>query len=182
MMIMETERLTIRNFRPDDWQDLYEYLSQDEVLQYEPETANTEAQCRQKAEERSRGDEFLAVCLKTNEKMIGHLYFSQTEPHEFYTWELGYIFNPAYYGQGYATEACRRLIQYAFKELHAHRIIALCSPENTASWRLLERLSMRREGLFKKPAYFRTTHNGRPLWHDAYQYAILEEEWKENTI
>lgn len=180
MMVMESKRLSIRRFRPDDWQDLYEYLSQDEVLKYEPETANTEAQCRQKAEERSQGNDFFAVCLRETGKMIGHLYFSRTEPHEFLTWELGYIFNPAYYGQGYAMEACLRIIQYAFVELRAHRIIALCSPENTASWRLLERLSMRREGHFKKPAYFRADIDGRALWHDAYQYAILEEEWKHS--
>lgn len=178
MMVIESERLNIRRFRPGDWQDLYEYLSQDEVLKYEPETANTEEQCRQKADKRSRSHDFWAVCLKTNGKMIGHLYFSRTEPFEFSTWELGYIFNPAYYGHGYATEACRSILEYAFKSLDAHRVIALCSPENTASWRLLERLSMRREGHFKKPAYFRTTLDGRPLWHDAYQYAILHEEWK----
>ena len=53
----------------------------------------------------------------------------------------------------------------------------MCNPENTASWKLLERISMRREGHYKKLAYFKKSPNGKPLWHDAYEYAILAEEW-----
>ncbi len=95
--------------------------------------------------------------------MIGHVYFCQAEPPKFLTWELGYIFNPAYWGKGYATEACRRILQYGFEELGAHRIMARCSPENEASWRLLERLSMRREGFFKKCATFRQDEFGTEM-------------------
>lgn len=182
MIIMETERLVIRNFKAEDWRDLYEYLSQKEVLNYEPECESDEDDCRKKAMERSQGNTFWAVCLKESGKMIGHLYLEQTEPKNFLTWELGYIFNPCYYGQGYATEACRGILQYAFEKLGAHRIIARCNPENTASWKLLERLKMRREGHFKKPAFFRKTQDGKPAWHDAFQYAVLEEEWHSSGI
>jgi RimJ/RimL family protein N-acetyltransferase len=98
-------------------------------------------------------------------------------PKRFHTWEIGYVFNPKYCGKGYATEACRRILQHAFEELNAHRIVAECNPENTASWKLLERLSMRREGYYKKPGFFKRTLYGEPIWHDAYVYAILEEEW-----
>ena len=176
-MIIETPRLSIRNFRIDDWADLHEYLSQKEVLKYEPGSVSDEAECISMAAERSKDNIFLAVCLKETDKMIGHLYFAITEPSEFLTWELGYVFNPAFYGKGYATEACRGMLQYAFEKMGAHRIVALCRPENTHSWRLLERLSMRREGHFKQAAFFRKLEDGRPLWHDAYQYAILSDEW-----
>jgi [ribosomal protein S5]-alanine N-acetyltransferase len=177
MIIMETERLIVRNFRVDDWQDLYEYLSQKEVLRYEPEGESDQEDCKRKAMERSQSDIFLAVCLKDSDKMIGHVYFNQTGPVEFLTWEIGYIFNPKYYGKGYATESCQRVLQFGFKKLGAHRIIAMCNPENSTSWKLLERLSMRREGHHKKKAFFRRTDDGNPIWHDAYQYAILSEEW-----
>ncbi|MNI70272.1 ribosomal-protein-S5-alanine N-acetyltransferase [compost metagenome] len=89
---------------------------------------------------------------------------------------IGYIFNPAYYGKGYATEACQRLLKYVFEELGAHRVMALCNPENAPSWRLLERLLMRREGYFKNEVFFKTTESGQPIWQDTYQYAILKEE------
>lgn len=177
MIHFETERLSIRNFRPGDWEALYAYLSQDEVLKYEPETANTEAECRAKADERSLGDIFLAVCLKETGQMIGHIYFNQEGPAEFMTWEIGYIFNPSFKGRGYATEAARGVIKLGFETMGAHRIMAMCNPENAASWKLLERLGMRREGHEKKKAFFRRTPEGSPLWHDAYVYAMLEEEW-----
>ena len=44
------------------------------------------------------------------------------------TWELGYIFNPDYHNQGYCTEASSALIDFAFRELHAHKIVAFCNP------------------------------------------------------
>jgi RimJ/RimL family protein N-acetyltransferase len=59
----------------------------------------------------------------------------------------------------------------------AHRIIGRCNPENTPSWKLMERLLMRREGYFKKPAFFKKSPDGKLVWHDAYQYAMLEEEF-----
>ncbi len=176
-MVMETERLVIRPLSENDWSDLHDYLSQEQVLKYEPGEVSNEEDCRKIARERVQGDRFGAVCLKETNKMIGHVYFEQKEPAQFKTWMLGYIFNPAFYGNGYATEACQRLLKYGFEELGAHRVMALCNPENAASWRLLERLQMRREGHFKKAAFFRTTENGQPIWHDAYQYAILKDEW-----
>lgn len=182
MIIMETERLIVRNFKPEDWRDLYEYLSQKEVLKYEPQCESDEDDCKKKAIERSQGNIFWSICLKESGKMIGHIYFCQIKPYNFLTWELGYIFNPSYYGQGYATEACHKILQYGFEQLGAHRIIAKCNPENAASWKLLERLSMRREGHFKKPVFFRKTQDGKPLWHDAYEYAMLAEEWSSGIM
>ena len=177
MIIIETERLIVRNFKGEDWRDLYEYLSLKEVLKYEPEAESDEEDCKNKAIDRSKGDIFWAVVLKESDKMIGHVYFNQSEPKEFMTWDLGYIFNPKYYGCGYATEATRRILQYGFEQLGAHRIVAMCNPENTASWKLLERLSMRREGYLKKNVFFKRTDDGNPIWIDTYQYAMLAEEW-----
>jgi len=53
-----------------------------------------------------------------------------------------------------------------------HRIIATCQPENTSSYRVMEKIGMRREGYFKKciPT--------EKEWWDEYYYAILKEEWK----
>jgi RimJ/RimL family protein N-acetyltransferase len=173
---METERLVIRRFTPDDWKDLHEYLSLAYVLKYDAETVSDEEECREKAAARAGGKAFWAVCLKDTGKMIGHIYFNQADPPDFLTWEIGYIFNPLFWGNGYATEACRRILRYGFEELGAHRIKAGCSPDNPPSWRLLERLGMRREAHEKKFGFFRRTAEGEPIWLDSYQYAILDEE------
>lgn len=177
MINVRTERLLIRHFQPDDWKDLHEYLSIEEVLKYEPGSVCNEAECKQMASERSQSNRFMAVVLRESNKMIGHIYFNQTHPTAFLTWELGYIFNPVYYGNGYATEACRSVLEYAFEVLKAHRVTAMCNPENDSSWRLLERLAMRREGYHRKKAFFNRNDLGEPIWHDAYQYAVLAEEW-----
>lgn len=177
MCTLETERLIIRRFCRDDWEGLYEYLSQESVVKYEPYDVFSKDECMAEAVNRSRNNAFWAVCLKENNKLIGNVYFEQQEPMKFLTWEIGYVFNPAYYGKGYATESCERILKYGFEELSAHRIIGRCNPENTSSWKLMERLSMRREGYFKKPAFFIKSPDGEPAWHDAYEYAILDEEY-----
>lgn len=177
MGILKTERLILRKFTGDDWKDLHEYLSQVKVVMYEPYNIFSEEESKKEAINRSQNDAFWAVCLRETNKLIGNVYFQLQGPKEFSTWEIGYVFNPLYYGKGYATEACQGILQYGFEQIGAHRIIAKCNPENIASWKLMERLTMRREGHFKKPAFFKKTDEGKPIWHDAYLYSVLQEEW-----
>lgn len=177
MLLLETERLIIRRFCNKDWKDLYEYLSEEKVVKYEPYGPKSIEECKEEAIYRSSSKAFFAVCLKENSKLIGNVYFEQQEPNEFLTFEIGYVFNPAYYGKGYATEACKRVMKYGFEDLGAHRIFARCNPHNTPSWKLMERLNMRKEGYFKKPSFFEKSKEGHPVWHDAYEYAILEEDF-----
>ncbi len=131
----------------------------------------------QAALERSKCEEFWAVCLKNSGKLIGNIYFSKRQPSHFLTWELGYVFNAKFQGKGYATESCEQILEYAFEDLGVRRIIAKCNPKNAASWRLLERLKFRREGHLIQSAYFKTDASGYPIWHDTYEYAVLLSEW-----
>lgn len=178
MVALETERLILRRFSPDDWKDLYEYLSDEKVVRYEPYGVFGEQESRREAALRSKQEAFRAVCLKSTGKMIGNVYFRQKEPKESLTWELGYVFNPAYWGKGYAAESCRAVLRYAFEQRGVRRVVAFCNPLNTASWKLLDRLSLRREGHLVKNVFFRRDAFGRPLWQDTYEYAILSEEWE----
>ncbi len=59
--------------------------------------------------------------------------------------ELGWVLDPAYTGSGYATEAVRELLRYCFEDLGVRRVTANCFLDNDASWRLMERVGMRRE-------------------------------------
>jgi len=173
----QTDRLIIRRFREEDWRNLYAYLSLPEVVKYEPYDVYTEDACREEAARRAGDPAFWAVCLKDDGKLIGNLYFQRQKPIEYRTWEIGYVFNPAYHGRGYATESCRRIMEYGFTELDARRIVAGCNAQNAASWRLLERLYMRREGHMRQNAYFKRDEGGEPIWVDSYAYAILSNEW-----
>ncbi len=174
---METERLVIRRFRPEDGADLFDYLSREEVVRFEPYGVFSREEANQAAEGRSKNDSFWAVCLKESGKLIGNVYFAKGE---FDTWELGYVFHSHYWGKGYAYEAARALLDDAFKKQGAHRIVAMCNPLNERSWRLLERLGMRREGHLRQSVWFKTDEKGHPIWNDTYEYGILAEEWEQN--
>lgn len=175
MRELTTQRLLIRSFSRNDWKDLYEYLSDEMVIRFEPYEVFNEEQCRHEAIQRSKNNAFLAVCLKESNKLIGNLYFTEQE---FNTWELGYVFNQNYQGLGYATEGAMAVLREAFDNMDARRVIAMCNPKNDASWRLLERLGMRREGHLLKNIYFKKDQYGDPIWQDTYEYAILDEEWR----
>ncbi|MDH8679591.1 GNAT family protein [Fusibacter bizertensis] len=176
-ILLESERLILRRFTERDWMDLYEYLSLENVVKYEPYDVQTENECKLIAQNRATNNDFWAVCLKESGKVIGNIYFSRQEPLDFLTWEVGYVFNPNYGKQGYATEATQLIINYGFQTLGAHRIMARCNPQNIPSWKLMERVNMTREGHFRKPAFFTSDDCGNPIWHDAYQYAIIEDDF-----
>lgn len=171
---METARLLIRSFVPGDWKDLYEYLSQEDVVKYEPYEVFSEEQARKEADNRCENRDFWAVCLRDTGKLIGNIYLSERE---FGTWELGFVFNRDYQGKGYAAEAAGTLVDELFANHGAHRVTAMCNPLNTASWRLLERLNLRREGILRKNIWFNKDDNNNPIWQDTYEYAVLREEW-----
>jgi RimJ/RimL family protein N-acetyltransferase len=171
-----TQRLRIRSFRPDDADDLFEYLSNETIYIFESGEPQNQQQVQQTAFEFSSCTDFWAVELISEQKVIGQIYFKQVEPLHRLTWELGYIFNPDYHHQGYASEAVSALIRVGFAFGGIHRITACCNPENTASWRLLERTGFRREGLLKKETFFRRNANGEPLWTDTFVYGLLSEE------
>jgi RimJ/RimL family protein N-acetyltransferase len=88
------------------------------------------------------------------------------------TYEIGWALHRTYHGKGYASEAASALLRYGFEELRLHRIIATCQPENIASWRVMEKIGLRREGFFQKCIY-----RDDGTWWDEYFYALLEEEW-----
>lgn len=175
---METERLIIRRFKAGDWQDLYDYLSKEEVVKFEPYEVYDEEGSKGEAIRRSTDDTFYAVVLKENNKVIGNVYFGKEGPDDFRTMEIGYVFNSDYWNHGYATEACKRIMEYGFNDLKAHRIIAMCNPVNSASWHLMERLNMRREATLKKNVFFNLDKDGSPIWQDTYMYGILPKEMK----
>ena len=176
---METDHLILRKFAAADWQDLYEYLSDEEVIRFEPYEAFSIDRSRKEAMERAANPAFWAVCLKESEKLIGNIYF---EKQDYETWEIGFVFNRSYQGKGYATEAARSVMAYGFTKANVRRIIAKCNPDNTASWHLLDRLGMRREGHLRENIWFRKDTSGQPIWQDTYEYAILAREWELSLI
>lgn len=173
-MIAETERLILRRYKEEDLQDLYEYLSNSKVVEFEPYKPMTMEEVKGNLEWRISTDEMIAVELKETGKMIGNVYLGKRD---FDSLEIGYVFHEAYWKKGYANESCKKLIELAFQN-GIHRIYAECDPVNQNSWGLLEKMGFEREAYFKKNVYFWKDEQDKPIWKDTYVYAMLNEEHK----
>lgn len=173
-----TERLVIRKFNKGDGPGLYQYLSDPQVVFYEPYEVFTPEEAAVEAEKRAENPAFYAVALK-NGQLIGNLYLGQEA---FNACELGYVFNRNYWGHGYAREAAFAILEYAFNILGTHRVFSMCNPDNERSWRLMEGLGMRREGRLIKNVYFKKDSNGEPVWQDTFIYAVLKNEWQDRRL
>jgi len=173
-----TEKLKIRKFKENDYTDLYEYLSDRQTYKYEPGKPITIEEAKRLCVARSKNRRFFAVKLKSENKIIGHIYFNAIEPKKLLTYEIGFIFNKKYQGKGYATEAIRNFINHQFSISDIHKIIAHCNPRNIKSWKLLERLKFKREGKLRKNIFFNKDENNNPVWLDTYEYGLLVEDLK----
>lgn len=171
MIVAETERLILRRYKKEDLQDLFEYLSDKDVVEYEPYKTMTFDEAKENLEWRIGTEEMIAVELKSSHKMIGNVYLGKRD---FEALEIGYVFNRNYWGNGYAAESCKALIQRAFSN-GIHRIYAECDPRNKNSWKLLEALGFRREAHFRRNVYFWKDENGKAIWKDTYIYAKLND-------
>lgn len=87
--------------------------------------------------------------------------------------ELGWVVDPAHAGQGIATEAATALLDICFDGLGLRRAYAQCFADNVASWRIMEKLGMRRETHTLRESLHRSG-----AWLDGMAYAILAEEWR----
>lgn len=86
--------------------------------------------------------------------------------------ELGWVLAPSYTGRGFASEAVRAVIDVCFGTLGLRRVHAGCFADNEPSWKLMERLGMRREEFSRRTALHRTGE-----WMDGMNYGLLAEEW-----
>jgi RimJ/RimL family protein N-acetyltransferase len=176
---LRTARLLLRPFEERDLDDVFAYRSLPEVNTYlysEPYTREQAVENLQKwiklHELTAEGQSLtLAVVLPEEDRVIGKVDLEWlSEQHR--QGEVGYIFSPAFQGKGYAREATEAMLKVGFEDLGLRRIIAQCDPRNEPSWRLMERLGMRRE------AHFREFEIFKGEWGDLFVYAMLAEEYR----
>lgn len=175
---LHTERLTLRPFTRGDVDAVFGYRQLEEVARYLFDVALSREECALAVQQRigqvaldQEGDRvILAVELTDTRTLIGEvsLIYRSVEARQ---GELGWIFDPLYQGMGYATEAANAMLDLAFGPGDLHRVSARCDARNAASWRLMERLGMRREAHFREHALF------KGAWDEEYVYAMLWQEW-----
>ena len=175
---IETERLCLREFRPQDEADVHAYASRSDVARFMAWGPNTEDETRVflgrhlEAQARwPRTDVGLAMALKTDDRVIGSIRLWVVDEDN-RTAEMGYSLHGAYWRQGLTSEAARALIKVGFETLGLHRIVATCDVRNRGSWGVMRKLGMRREGRFLQNRMI------KGAWRDTYSYALLAEEWR----
>lgn len=175
-MVLETDRLILRDFVLEDMADVHAYASDEVVATYMIWGPNTEDETRafigltiQMQQQEPRVDYELAVVLKESGKLIGGCGLRVTEP---LTGEIGYCFNPSYWRQGYASEAAAAMLRYGFEKHGLHRVYATCRPDNVGSASVMRKIGMRYEGHLREHMRY------KDKWHDSYVHAILEDEWR----
>lgn len=180
MLALETARLLVRRFEDADVPDILDYSCRADaqlarILDWEP----NEASIRACLEPQKDVDPFsdpqwmtLVVELKELGQVIGVVGWGVTRVGRHKQGMVGWAFDCAFQGQGYATEAARALIDNGFAQLGLHRISVRTGADNVPSWHLMERLGMRRE------AHFIQSHVIDDQWRDEYVYAVLAAEWE----
>ncbi len=174
---IETKRLILRDFAPDDF-DAFYATTQDLVYQkyyaaHEMARSHWLAifdRIRDGAAAVPRTTFQLAICLPTGE-LIGTCGV-RTEDIENQQASFGCAIARPHWGLGYAFEASYRAIDFGFSALPIHRVYAETNSENARARTLAERLGMRLEGELRQQKFFQ----GR--WWDTVIYAVLADEWK----
>lgn len=181
MRTLETERLVLRKFNEDDFAAVHSYASVSENTVYMVWGPNTEEQTKafinmavSMAEETPCINYQYAAVTKDTNTLIGacNIALSGDEA------EIGWILKRDYWKQGLGTEMGKALLEIGFDELYLHRIVALCDSENYGSYRVMEKIGMRREGLFieARPG----NKNSNMKYGDELHYAITKDEWETN--
>ncbi len=170
---IETSRIQIRNFTLGDAYDLYEILGDKETMKsceppydFEKTKAFLHSFCI------DRGGA-LATVDKQSRKMIGYLLFNELSED---VYEIGWIFHKQYLRKGYAYEASQKLIDYAFRELHVHKIFAE-TIDSVKSVGLMKKLGMHLEGIQRKQV---KDSDGK--WADVRFYGILREDYEQMML
>lgn len=146
MQILETPRLLLREFVPDDADALARILSDPETMRYYPapyDRPGVEQWIARNCERyRIDGVGLWAVVLKAGGELIGDsgIALQQVEGEPLY--EIGYHLRRDFWGQGLATEAAVACRDWAFQHLKSDRLISLIRPENIPSRRVAERNGM----------------------------------------
>jgi len=177
-MLIQTERLLLREFIADDWRAVYAYQNDPRYLEFYEWEHRSEQDVKafvkmfvDRQHESPRTKFQLAITLANSNKLIGNVGIRKREV-KTHIAEMGYEIDPREWGNGYATEAATAMLKFAFTKMLLHRVSANVVANNHRSIRVLEKLGLRQEGRLREQEFFKARY-----W-DTLVYGMLEEEWR----
>lgn len=169
------DRTCLREFEPADVDAVAGIVGDDRVTTWlsfdsrdRAEAADLVAATLARARQEPREEYYLAITRRGDERMIG---FARLALGGVRAGKLGYAVAADHWGHGYATDAVRQLLQFAFDPLDLHRVSAAIGPDNLASIAVAKRLGLAYEGRIRH--HVRT--NGE--WRDSLLYAVIADDW-----
>jgi RimJ/RimL family protein N-acetyltransferase len=175
---IRSDRLVLRPFRDSDLDALCVIHADEGVARWLYKEPRTRAQVVELLKVKIAGaavhapGEWLSAAVESSEsgELVGDvgLLWASDQHH---SGELGFIVHPAHQGRGYATEAARPLLDWAFGDLGLHRVIGRAEARNAGSARVLEKLGMRPEALLVENEWVKGE------WQSELIYAVLDREW-----
>lgn len=177
MLVLETERLLIRDTGVADLQGFFDYMRQEDYWRHvpvDPVTFDSVNAMIQRAvldqSQDPRAGYFLAAVEKQSNKLVGEAIL-HVRSARWRQGEIGWGVSEDRVGNGLATEIGFAMMRLAFDQLRLHRVYAQCRVENAASRRIMTKLGMRQEGVLRENVL------ARGEWWSSVQYAILSTEW-----
>lgn len=171
-MEIKTERLILRSYKKEDWERVHIYGSNPDFSKYEIWGPNTledthkfVGEMVQQSETDPRYKFDFAVCLKENGILIGGCGIRR-ETESSQVANLGWAINPEFQSKGYATEAARALVEFGFQNLNLSVIYATCDTRNSPSYKVMEKLGM------KKVGFIKGTKEVKGHIRDSYRYEL----------
>lgn len=181
-MQIETERLTLREFRQEDAAQMLAYWSDPRYRHYYADLDDIEQTVRDLVSRlvAAQGEEprhvwQLVITDRADGRLLGNCGI-RIDDAQLRQANIGYELHPDVWERGYASEAARAILTFGFDHLDVHRVWAECVAENNGSVHVLEKLGMRREAHFREHKWFK----GR--WWDTRIYAILDHEWRGGEL
>lgn len=178
MKTLETKRLILRRWQIDDADDLYEYAKDPRVgpmAGWKPHVSKEESLNTLKYY--IDHDDGWAIMLKENKKVIGSIALKPDENRGKYNAKsISFALSADYWGNGYMTEAVKRIIKYAFEEINIDLLSVWHYPHNFRSKRVIEKCGFQYEGIIKQGSQI---YDGRKF--DSICYSILKSEYCSET-
>jgi ribosomal-protein-alanine N-acetyltransferase len=182
MIYLETERLILRDYREDDFDEYFRLKTDEKTMYYlqdiqlfSKEEADEDFQMvLEDMKKLDRKFYFLHMELKESHEQVGSVGYTVTDntPAGKLV-HAGYFTYPKFWGNGYTTEALKKVLEFAFTEHDVYRVTTGCLTENVGSERVMQKC-----GLIKEAEHVDYE------WHDGkmktrLEYRLLKQEWEK---
>jgi ribosomal-protein-alanine N-acetyltransferase len=175
-MQIVTKRLCLRELTESDYDFFAELETNEACLKYESDTVPTKDYIDKKfsgnletIHKIPRVTYRFMISKVSTDELVGRIVFWKIDD-SIKEWEIGWDVHPKHWGNGYAPEATKAVLKFAFNELGVHRVQALCNDQNSNSEKVMIKAGMKKEGTCRGVRFLNN------CWYGSHIYSMLEDD------